>query len=127
MQGLARYEESADDENGDLVEKGSDFNAVQVMTIHASKGLEFPVVISVAGFKQLPNSKPPYITHGKDESLHLGFGDTAKECRQREEMEEWKRLFYVDFTRASSLLLIPRYDVWYHPQQKVATSSMSTS
>ena len=113
LQGLARYEESADDENGDLVEKGSDFNAVQVMTIHASKGLEFPVVISVAGFKQLPNSKPPYITHGKDDSLHLGFGDTAKECRQREEMEEWKRLFYVDFTRASSLLLIPRYDVWY--------------
>ena len=118
LQGLARYEESADDENGDLVEKGSDFNAVQVMTIHASKGLEFPVVISVAGFKQLPNSKPPYITHGKDESLHLGFGDTAKECRQREEMEEWKRLFYVDFTRASSLLLIPRYDVWYNKPNK---------
>jgi len=113
LEGLARYSATADDENGDLVEKGSDFNAVQVMTIHASKGLEFPVVISVAGFKQLPVSSAPYIYHEKDDSIHLGFGDTARDTRNREELEEWKRLFYVDFTRASSILVLPRYDVWY--------------
>jgi exodeoxyribonuclease V beta subunit len=114
LQGLARYAESADDENGDLVEKGTDFNAVQLMTIHASKGLEFPVVISIAGYKQLPHTSAPVITHGENDTLHIGFGDTAKEKRKSEEMEEWKRLFYVDFTRASSILVIPRYSVWYN-------------
>lgn len=114
LQGLARYEQSADDENGDLVEKGSDFKAVQVMTIHASKGLEFPVVISIAGFKRLPNSTPPFITHDETDALHLGFDDTASAKRKNEELEEWKRLFYVDFTRASSLLLIPQYNTWFN-------------
>jgi exodeoxyribonuclease V beta subunit len=34
------------------------------MTIHASKGLEFSVVISVAGFKQLPTNKTgPFLYH----------------------------------------------------------------
>ena len=114
LQGLARYAESADDENGDLVEKGSDFNAVQLMTIHASKGLEFPVVISIAGFKRLPPTNSVNTTHGENDTLHLGFGDAAKERRKSEEMEEWKRLFYVNFTRASSILVIPRYGIWYN-------------
>lgn len=118
LQGLARYAESVDDENGDLVEKGTDFNAVQLMTIHASKGLEFPVVISIAGFKQLPNSNAPFITHGENDTLHIGFGDTARDKRKSEETEEWKRLFYVDFTRASSILIIPRYNVWYNEQKE---------
>ena len=113
LEGLARYKESVDDENGDLVEKGSDFNAVQVMTIHASKGLEFPVVISVAGFKGYnKNPSAPFLYHDADKKLHLGFGDTAKAARKSEELEEWKRLFYVDFTRASSILVLPQYKKW---------------
>lgn len=113
LEGLARYKESVDDENGDLVEKGSDFNAVQVMTIHASKGLEFPVVISVAGFKGYnPNVSAPFLYHDAEKKLHLGFGDEAKQARKNEELEEWKRLFYVDFTRASSILVLPQYKKW---------------
>jgi len=125
LQGLARYEEATDDENGDLVEKGTDFNAVQLMTIHASKGLEFPVVISIAGFKRLPNPKSVNTIHGEDHALHLSFGDSAKEIREKEEKEEWKRLFYVDFTRASSILLIPRYDVWYNKGKEGNSSKPS--
>ena len=119
LEGLARYEESADDEDGDLVEKGSDFNAVQVMTIHASKGLEFPVVISVAGFRGYnKNSSAPYLYHDVNKNLHVGFGDTAKQARKSEELEEWKRLFYVDFTRASSILVLPRYKKWTEKDSK---------
>ena len=113
LQGLAHYAESVDDENGDLVEKGSDFNAVQVMTIHASKGLEFPVVISVAGFKAYnKNASAPYLYHDEQKKLHIGFGDIAKQNRKNEELEEWRRLFYVDFTRASSILVLPQYKKW---------------
>ena len=112
LEGLARFNESTDDENGDLVEKGSDSEMVQVMTIHASKGLEFPVVISVAGFKgYYEQAKGPFLYHNKDD-IYLGFGSNAKAARKKEELEEWKRLFYVDFTRASSILVLPYYSNW---------------
>ena len=113
LQKLANHSEDADDQDGKLVAKGSDFDAVQVMTIHASKGLEFPVVISVAGFKQPRGSDSgPFLYHDGD-SVRLGFGKKAKEARSLEEKEEWSRLFYVDFTRASSVLMMPQYRPWY--------------
>ena len=112
LDGLARFNESADDENGDLVEKGSDSDMVQVMTIHASKGLEFPVVISVAGFKgYYDQAEGPFLYHDNND-IYLGFGKNAKDARKKEELEEWKRLFYVDFTRASSILVLPNYEKW---------------
>ncbi|SHH74222.1 exodeoxyribonuclease V beta subunit [Fibrobacter sp. UWH9] len=112
LEGLAAFRDDADDEDGSLVEKGTDYDAVQVMTIHASKGLEFPVVISVAGFKGVNNlSRGPFLYHD-DNGIHLGLGSDAKEIRKAEELEEWKRLFYVDFTRASSILMLPRYENW---------------
>ena len=111
LEALASYSENADDEDGNLVEKSSDYDAVQVMTIHASKGLEFPVVISVAGFKGKRTATGPFLYHDNDE-IRLGFSEHAKTTREREELEEWKRLFYVDFTRASSILMLPRYEKW---------------
>lgn len=112
LEGLSAFREDADDEDGSLVEKGTDYDAVQIMTIHASKGLEFPVVISVAGFKGVNNSaKGPFLYHA-DDGIHLGLGSNAQKFRKDEELEEWKRLFYVDFTRASSILMLPRYENW---------------
>jgi exodeoxyribonuclease V beta subunit len=112
LEGLARFAESTDDENGDLIEKGFDSDCVQIMTIHASKGLEFPVVISAAGFKGYYDGfGGPFLFH-KDDDIFMGFGDLAKRSRKREELEEWKRLYYVDFTRASSILVLPRFRKW---------------
>ena len=113
LEGLRTDNADTDDEDGNLVAKGTDFDAVQVMTIHASKGLEFPVVISVAGFKQFNDSASgPFIYHEGD-STRMGFESTDKVIRKSEEIEEWKRLFYVDFTRASSVLILPRYTKWH--------------
>lgn len=113
LEALASYSTSTDDEDGNLIEKSTDYDAVQIMTIHASKGLEFPIVISVAGFKQkIKTDSGPFLYHDKDE-IRLGFGSIAKKRRAQEELEEWKRLFYVDFTRASSILILPRYEKWY--------------
>ena len=110
LEGLARGDDEADDENGDLVEKGTDFDAVQVMTIHASKGLQFPVVIAFGGFIGHNNSaEGPYLYHDGNRAL-LGFGKGAKENQKKEAEEEWRRLFYVCYTRAESLLLLPKYD-----------------
>lgn len=107
LEGLSLSMENADDEDGNLVSRGSDFDAVQVMTIHASKGLQFPIVVSVAGFKGLnKNASGPFVC--KTESgKTIGLDNKAKKTRQKEEMEEWRRLFYVDYTRAESVLLLP--------------------
>lgn len=110
LEGLSLDAEDADDEDGNLVSKGSDFDAVQVMTIHASKGLQFPVVISVAGFKQpKPNEAPPYIYREEDQTKVFGLTKDAKGRHKEEILEEWRRLFYVNFTRAESVLLMPYY------------------
>ena len=112
LENLRNDDADTDDEDGNLVAKGTDFDAVQVMTIHASKGLEFPVVISVAGFKQFnDNVRGPFIYH-EGECTKMGFESEDKAVRKAEEIEEWKRLFYVDFTRASSVLIMPRYSNW---------------
>ncbi len=123
LETLAIDSKKAGDEDGNIVAKGTDFKAVKLMTIHASKGLEFPVVISCAGFKGVNfNAKGPFV-YGVDETenadgpvlqtKYFGFDDESKRNRQKEETAEWHRLLYVDYTRASSLLILPQYDRWY--------------
>ncbi len=61
-----------------------DSNVVKLMTIHAAKGLEFPVVFTV----------------GLEETLF----PSGMSINTREELEEERRLFYVAITRAKSRL-----------------------
>lgn len=108
------------DEEGSLVARGTDFDCVQLMTIHASKGLEFPVVIAAGGFKQRNNQIPQvYLYHEEkkdDEGKPVGkyaklsFSEDGKEKMKKEEEIEWQRLFYVAYTRASSLMILPNYE-----------------
>lgn len=108
------------DDKGSLVARGTDFDCVQLMTIHASKGLEFPVVIAAGGFKQRNNQIPQvYLYHeekkddeGKpvEKYAKLSFSEDGKEKMKKEEEIEWQRLFYVAYTRASSLMILPNYE-----------------
>ncbi|NML35905.1 UvrD-helicase domain-containing protein [Chitinophaga sp. G-6-1-13] len=61
-----------------------DSNVVKLMTIHAAKGLEFPVVFTV----------------GLEETLF----PSGMSINTREELEEERRLFYVAITRAKARL-----------------------
>lgn len=116
---LVARTEGPDDE-GSLVARGTDFDCVQLMTIHASKGLEFPVVIAAGGFKQRNNQIPQvYLYHEEkkdDEGKPVGkyaklsFSEDGKEKMKKEEEIEWQRLFYVAYTRASSLIILPNYE-----------------
>ncbi|MCR4713785.1 MAG: UvrD-helicase domain-containing protein [Treponemataceae bacterium] len=101
------------EDDGNLVAKGTDFDCVQVMTIHASKGLEFPVVIVAGGFKQRNNKiAHAYLYHDQNRNAKLSFSEYGKERMQKEDDYEFQRLFYVAYTRASSLLIIPLYEKW---------------
>lgn len=61
-------------------------NRIALMTMHASKGLEFPLVV-IAGMEQ-------------------GLFPLAKAELQRDEEDEERRLFYVGITRARQFLIL---------------------
>lgn len=105
---------------GAPVGDGMPASAVSMLTIHKSKGLEFPVVaipglnapfnrqslhqpwmldetIGLAGMIQPPGQTPRY------PSLPLW---TLKKQRQLDHLEQEKRLLYVAFTRARDYLLL---------------------
>ena len=97
------------------VAKGTDKDAVQVMTIHASKGLEFPVVIVPGGFKGEVISSAVYLQDGdasaEEKAIlkrRLVFGHNREISKST--YSEWHRLFYVAYTRAAHLLILPRYE-----------------
>jgi len=102
---------SNDNENDEnvagYVELSTNLNLVKLMTIHASKGLQFPVVISVAGFGAGKNKlKANTYYEGDSKKLLVGF---TNDSIKNEKLKELKRLSYVAYTRAEYILMLPRY------------------
>ena len=111
LNSIKEFVESPDNEDGEVGDKGlgaylqqitlltdadqkdPNADAVKVMTIHAAKGLEFPVVF-VAGVEEMlfPN---------------------ALSINTKEELEEERRLFYVAITRAKHKLWITHANTRY--------------
>lgn len=97
----------------------SDDALVRIATVHASKGLEYPIVfMPFAMFLGAPSgardpSKPPYVYHDVDSVQPeqaridlIGTGDKSKQRAVREFHAEALRLLYVGLTRAADALFI---------------------
>ena len=98
------------------IEAGS--GAVQIMTIHAAKGKEFPVVMLPRLDRGGQTDREPFI----DENLGIGFSPLKpdegytktepeiiahmKNRSSEKEIAEKKRLFYVGVTRAQDRLIL---------------------
>ena len=95
----------------------SDEDSVRVMTIHAAKGLEFPVVI-LTGINSVPPNRPAHVVFDRqDGSAEVGFGARNnristggyEELLTREKVmseAERVRLIYVATTRARDHLVL---------------------
>jgi ATP-dependent helicase/nuclease subunit A len=97
---------------------GESSNAVRLMSIHKSKGLEFPVVF-VPALQRRPDQSRPVVCFDPAAGLGVrwrdpaGGGDIADaaferfaEQRKRKEREEENRLLYVAMTRAEEHLVL---------------------
>jgi len=104
----------------------SDESAVQLVTIHASKGLEYPLVyLPALADRWVPKSSdiPRFHDDQHRRSRHVGAGgaDWAEACRREREEEagEWLRLFYVAVTRAKSQVVL-----WWSPGSNAPASPL---
>lgn len=88
-------------------------NAVLLMTIHASKGLEFPIVFIPDIFRrEMQRDERAVYTDGKalylnlfdNEELNKKLKRDVREMRRKEREEEERRVLYVAMTRAKKLL-----------------------
>lgn len=90
-------------DRGDEVERPlPSHSGVQLMTIHGSKGLEFPIVFAV-GIKDKKEKTPDITFYLENDQRTLGFGEADEallEQHHEREVGESRRLLYVALTRA---------------------------
>jgi ATP-dependent helicase/nuclease subunit A len=80
-------------------------DAVNLMTVHAAKGLEFPVIFVVNLAKGASGPPKPVRVSGQDVSVGP-FVSATDEDEKLREREETKRLLYVALTRARDRLYL---------------------
>ncbi|MCZ2498752.1 exodeoxyribonuclease V subunit beta [Xylophilus sp. Kf1] len=93
-----------------IVRLESDSDLVKVVTVHASKGLEYPLVFLpfASGFRAVERRTTRMVSLADDlgeRSLHLHLNDEHLAAADRERHREDLRLLYVALTRA-------RHAVW---------------
>lgn len=88
-------------------------DAIELITIHSAKGLEWPVVIPI-NTATLLRSREPFVHRSDDDTLHWVIGDVvppellaALQTDDESLMRERERLWYVACTRARELLIVP--------------------
>lgn len=111
---LRSWRSSKDDDvdGDDYRRKDTADDRVQIMTMHASKGLEFPFVIIGSGFSDFIKSKypvQPYTDKAKGgrRVCAVDWTQAHKDAYCEKAIAECKRLYYVALTRAQFKIVAP--------------------
>ncbi|MDO9565384.1 MAG: UvrD-helicase domain-containing protein [Candidatus Desulfaltia sp.] len=109
------------DEDADIHQIETEEEKVRIMTMHVSKGLQFPIVFVAGGLTQRSaGSDNCYIYHKiveendlpkaiKTIDLLIQKGQSGEKKHLLEKTDEDKRLYYVASTRAEHKLYLPYY------------------
>lgn len=108
MSGLMKWAENARDGNENQDENQirleTDDAALQILTIHASKGLEFPIVFCPFIWKESAIKEVFFHDENQNQQLTLDLGsadmEDHKSLTKKEQLAESIRLLYVALTRA---------------------------
>ncbi|HET8559238.1 MAG TPA: UvrD-helicase domain-containing protein [Marmoricola sp.] len=105
----------------------SDARAVQLVTVHGSKGLQYPVVLLPFASDRWPGRKPDVLRYHDEEGrrvVHVGGVQsrpaTLDERHRAEDAGESLRLLYVAMTRAQSRLV-----AWWAAGNNVPASPLN--
>ena len=105
----------------------TDETAVQLVTIHKSKGLEYPVVYCpYLWASNMRGATVPFSFHDDDGRARLDVGSidhkTHAKLHDREDLAEGSRLAYVALTRAKHLAVV----LWggFHDMEKSALAAL---
>jgi len=99
-------------EDPDVQRLESERKAVQVMTVHKSKGLEADVIFLFGGAYRINNLNPVAVFHeGLERRVAIGktARDAVSDRLECEQAEEDQRLLYVAITRARVKLYLPLF------------------
>ena len=109
LQRMVENPQQDEDEGDDTLRQDAQKEAVQLMTIHTSKGLEFPVVfLDLGGVRGASNHQTVWSYHLKEQRVYDLLPDSdAKSLIDQEIQAENQRLLYVALTRAAGRLYLP--------------------
>jgi exodeoxyribonuclease V beta subunit len=99
----------------------SDDDAVEIVTIHSAKGLEYPLVFVFGAWKDINNKLSTPVALQTADGTRASFDEAEKNELKRQLRLELRRLFYVACTRAQSHLSI------YWPQKTESKEKKSKS
>jgi CRISPR-associated exonuclease Cas4 len=120
VRGFVQFARDIDEEwsNGAGYAEGmveADGQSIEIVTVHSSKGLEWPVVIPI-NRASMPRRAEKFVYRRSDESLHWALGQIippslgdALQADEVEKRNENLRLLYVACTRAMELLIVPDF------------------
>ncbi|MVT64839.1 AAA family ATPase [Bradyrhizobium pachyrhizi] len=120
VRGFSQFARDLDREwsNGSGQSEGmveADGQSIEIVTVHSSKGLEWPVVIPINCVSQ-PRRPEKFVYRRNDETLHWALGSVtppslkgALQGEIQEKRNEDLRLLYVACTRAMELLVVPAF------------------
>jgi len=127
------------DDDADIHQIETEDRKVQIMTMHVSKGLQFPVVFIAGGLTQPPGNDyhvyHVYDTDNPAAGIHkvIDLSKTyAKEQHDREQTDEDKRLYYVALSRTQFKLYAPFFPLtggqpWVGPVCRFLSQALASA